>query len=101
MPNRRQQNKRRRLNLVLQARAGLIPASDDIADEKRARMNHTARVIRTVKSYSGTVSRVSDDQAITNILADLRHYCDCTGLEFKKLDRVACAQYLEEVVGAA
>jgi hypothetical protein len=97
MPNRRQY-KPCRLNPVSQARAGLIPASDDAADEKSARMNHTASVIRTVKAYSGTASRVSDDQAITNVLADLRFYCDCTGREFKKLDRVAYAQYLEEAV---
>jgi hypothetical protein len=101
MPNRRQQNRRCRINLVIQARAGLIPASDDIADERRARLNHTARVIRAIKARSGTVSRVSDERAITNILADLRYYCDCTGLKFKKLDRAAHAQYLDEEAGAA
>jgi hypothetical protein len=95
---KRQQSKIRHPNHVLQARAGLIPASDHIADERRARINHIARIIFTAKAQSGTVSRVSDEQAIASILADLRFYCDCTGREFKKLDRTARAQYLEETI---
>jgi hypothetical protein len=101
MPKGRQPNTPCRLYSEFQARAGLIPASDDIADERRARMNQTARIIRTVKASSGTVSRVSDDRAITDILTDLRHYCDSMELEFGKLDGAAYAQYLEESVGAA
>jgi hypothetical protein len=96
MPNRRQVNKPRRVNLVVEARAGLIPASDDMADEIRARTNLTARIIHTIKPYLGSVTRVSDDLAITNILSDLRHYCDCRGLAFKKLDRAAYALYSKE-----
>ena len=100
MPNRRQRNKPRRVNLMIEARAGLISASDDMADEGRVRTNLTARIIRTVKPYLGSVTRVSDDLAITNILSELRHYCDCRGLAFKKLDRAACALYLEEKMEA-
>jgi hypothetical protein len=96
MHKRKSINKARRIDFVREARAGLIPASDDIADERRLRTNQTARIIRIVKTHSGSVARVSDDLAITNILSDLRHYCDCRGLGFKKLDKAACALYLEE-----
>ncbi len=96
MPNRRQKNKPRRTDLVIEARAGLISASDDTADEIRVRTNRTARIIHTAKTYLGSVKRVSDGLAITNILSNLRHYCECRGLAYKKLDRAACALYLEE-----
>lgn len=96
MPKRRQISKARRVDLMREARAGLIPASDDIADEKRARTNRTARIIRIVKPYSGPVARVSDEQAITNILAVLRHYCDSKGLPFRKFHTAAYALYLED-----
>lgn len=94
--NKRRKNKPPRVNLVVKARAGLIPASDDMADEIRARTNLTARIIRTVKPSLGSATCVSDDLAITNILSDLRHYCDCRGLAFKKLNKAACALYSEE-----
>ncbi len=44
----------------------------------------------------GSATCISDDLAITNILADLKHYCDCKGLAFGKLQRAAYAFYLEE-----
>jgi hypothetical protein len=95
MPNRGQQNKSRRVNLVLEARAGLIPASDDMANEIHVRTSQTADIVHTAKNYLGSVACVSDDLAITNILADLRHYCDTKRLAFKKLDKAARALYLE------
>ncbi len=95
MLTRRQQTKSGRVNLMVEARAGLIPASDDIAGEKHARMNHTARVIRAAKAYLGSVARVPDDHAILNILADLRHYCDHKDLAFDELARAAYTLYLE------
>jgi hypothetical protein len=90
---------RNRIDLVREARAGLIPASDDIADEKRARTEGTRRMIRAAKAYVGT--RASEDQVITSILADVRHYCDLKGLKFRKIDRAARALYLEEVLEEA
>jgi hypothetical protein len=96
MPKRKQMSDARSIDLVREARAGLIPASDHIADEKCARMNCTARIIRTAKTYLGTVTRVSEEQAITSILADLRHYCDCKGLAFRKFHAAAYALYLED-----
>lgn len=86
----------RRIAFVRKARAGLIPASDAIAAEKRARLDHASRIIRTVKPFLGTATRVSDDYAITNILAYLRHYCDQKDLAFSKLGVEARRLYLEE-----
>ena len=96
MPNKKLKTKLRRVNPVVEARAGLIPASDDMADEMRARTSLTARIVRSVKPYLGSMRRVSDDLAITNIISDLRHYCDRRGLAFNKLDRAAYALYSEE-----
>jgi len=86
----------RQARLVREARAGLIPASDDLMDEIRARTNYTARMVRTAKSHLRSVNRVSEEHAITDILADLRHYCDYKGLQFEQLDAAADALYLED-----
>jgi hypothetical protein len=94
--NRRQQNKERRFNLMDEGSGGLISASDNIMNERRVRTNLTARMIRTVKPFLGSLTRVSDDLAIANILADLRHYCECKRLAFAKLQKAAYALYLEE-----
>jgi hypothetical protein len=86
---------KRRNDLVREARAGMIPESDNIANEIRTRTSQTARIIRTAKTYLGSVTAVSDELAITDILADLRHYCDYKGLAFRKLHTAAHAQYME------
>jgi hypothetical protein len=86
----------RRIAFVREARAGLIPASDAIVAEKRARLDCALRVIRAVKPLLGSATRVSDDHAITNILAYLRHYCDHKGRAFSKLGAEARRLYLEE-----
>jgi hypothetical protein len=86
----------RRTPLVREARAGLIPASDGMLDEIRTRTNYTARMVRAAKSHLGSSERVSEEHAITNILADLRHYCDYGGLVFKELDAAGDALYLED-----
>ena len=78
---------------VIEARAGLIPASDDIEDELDAR---TARIRRTVRTYAkGTNGR--DDLAIANILEDIRHYCDSKTLSFDELDMAAYNNHKEYV----
>lgn len=99
MPNRKRMSTSRRVNLLLDARAGLIPASDDIAEERRLRANRIECIVRTVKAHLGSVARVSDGLAITNILADLRHYCDGRGLALKKLAKAAYALYLDDRIG--
>jgi len=96
MSERRRISKTRRIDLVREARAGLIPKSDDTADEIHTRTNRTRRIIRTAKTYLGSVTRVSEEQAITSILADLRHYCDSQGLGFHKFHKSALALYLED-----
>jgi hypothetical protein len=78
---------------VLKARAGLIPASDDIEDELDAR---TACIGRAVKAYAKWECG-QDDLAITEILQDLRHYCDRKSLVFDELDAAARAHHLEYV----
>lgn len=78
---------------VLKARAGLIPASDDIENELDAR---TARVGRTLRAYAKETGG-RDDLAITDILHDLRHYCDTKALTFAELDAAAHEYYLEYV----
>jgi len=96
MSVRKQVRNRRQTKLVPTARGGIIYASDVLAEEGRARINRIERLIRIVKNYLGSVACVSDEQAITDILADLRHYCDCKGLTFRKLERAAVALYEDE-----
>jgi hypothetical protein len=96
MPKRKQMSNTRRSDLVRRARAGVISESDNIANEIRVRTNHTARIIRAAKTHLGSVTRVSDEQAITDILADLHHYCDVKGLAFRKFHAVAYALYMED-----
>jgi hypothetical protein len=78
---------------VIAARAGLIPASDWIDYELEVRVGHIARA---VGSYAKR-SRGRDDLAITDILQDLRHYCDSKGLAFGDLDEKAREYYREDV----
>jgi hypothetical protein len=102
MPTRtKKKNNTRPIDLVREARAGLIPESDNTASEIRKRMNQTARLICTAKAHLGSVTHVSDEQAITTILADLRHYCDCKGLQFRKFHAIAYAVYLEDKANEA
>lgn len=39
----------------------------------------------------------NDAEAITDLLANIRHLCDLRGLDFAKLDRVAYSHYVEEL----
>lgn len=79
---------------VIDARAGLIPASDDIEDELHSR---TVRIGRTVRTYAKGTNGGRDDLAIANILEDIRHYCDSKTLSFNELDAAAHNNYLEYV----
>lgn len=96
MPNKKQPNVARRAELVREARAGLIPASDDLADEQHARMDRTSRIGCAVREYAQLLTFGSEDLAITDILTGLRHYCDSKGLTFSELDTAADEYYLEE-----
>jgi hypothetical protein len=96
MPSKKLSNNTRRAALILEARAGLIPESDWIVEEVRARMDRTARIGRVVKCHAKLLTRGSDAPAISEILADLRHYCDSKGLAFEELNAAACENYQEE-----
>jgi hypothetical protein len=101
MSTRKHPNQPRLTSHKIKVPARVISASEDVADERRARTNSVARIIRTVKPLLGSVTRVSDDLAIVNILSDLRHYCDFRDLAFKKLNKAAGALYLEEKANEA
>jgi len=92
MANNKQLNNAHRAASILEARAGLIPASDDVEDELNAR---TARIGRTVRAYA-KLTHGRDDLAITDMLHDLRHYCDSKALSFDQLDTAAREHYLED-----
>jgi len=92
MPNKKQLSNAQRAALILEARSGLIPASDDIEDELNARTAHIARALRAYAK----LTRGRDDLAITDILHDLRHYCDSKALAFDELATAAYEYYLED-----
>jgi hypothetical protein len=94
---KKQLDKSHRAALVAEARAGLIPVSDEIADEIDALMDRTARTCRWVQAYAKLPACGSDARAITDILTDLRHYCARMGLGFHELEAAAYEQYEDEV----
>ena len=96
MPSKKLSNNTRRAALTLEARAGLLPESDWVAKEVRARMDRTARIGRVVNSHARLLTRGSDGLAISEMLAGLRHYCDSKGLAFEELDAAACENYQDE-----
>jgi hypothetical protein len=83
--------------LVIEAHAGLIPESDWIAEEVRARMDRTGRTSRIIKSHARLLTGDSDALAISEILTDMQHYCDSKGLAFEKLVATATEDYEDEV----
>jgi len=96
MASKKLSNEMRRAALILEARAGLIPESDWLEGEVTARIERTARVARVIKSWARLLARGSDTLAISEILADMRHYCDSRGLAFEKLDAAASEIYHDE-----
>jgi hypothetical protein len=86
-------------DVVTEARAGLIPECDDIEDEISARMKRTTKVVRILKAHARLPTCGSEEQAITDLMADLRHYCHDEGLSFRKLDRAGYLLHLEEKTG--
>jgi hypothetical protein len=93
---KRKQHVRRRTTVNDGGGRGLISAYDDLMSERQARMKIMTSIISIIKPSLGPLNCVSDDLAIANILSDLKHYCDCNGLAFGKLQKVASAIYLEE-----
>lgn len=96
MSSRGRENNSQWRDLVTEARAGLIPECDDIEDEIRARTKRTARVVRILKANAALPTCGSEEQAITDLIADLRHYCQFASLSFYKLNQAGYALHLEE-----
>lgn len=56
-------------------------------------------IAQLAKHYLGEnidADNLSADEYITDLLADIRHYCDSENLEFAKLDRIAQGHYAQE-----
>jgi hypothetical protein len=96
MTKTKQKRKQSQVNSLRDLSGGINYAANVLAEEGRARLSRVERLIRIVKAYLGSVERVTDAQAITDLLADLRHYCDCKGLEFSDLDEAAIEEYEDE-----
>jgi hypothetical protein len=96
MTKTKQKCKARQINSLRDLSGGINYASNVLAEEGLARLSRIERLIQIVKAYLGTPARVTDAQAVTDLLADLRHYCDCKGLEFSSLDEAAIEQYDDE-----
>lgn len=96
MTKTKQKRKPRQVNSLRDLSGRINYSSNVLAEEGRARLGRIERLIRIVKVYLGSATRVTDGQAVTDLLADLRHYCDCKGLEFSSLDEAAVEQYDDE-----
>jgi hypothetical protein len=59
-------------------------------------MDRTARIGRVVNSRARLLPRGSGGLAVSEILTDLRHYCDSKGLAFEQLDASASENYQDE-----
>lgn len=57
----------------------------------RARSSRIAALLWDVRETTDSPS-----EAVTGLLADLRHYCDAHALDFAQLDRVAYRHYTAE-----
>lgn len=86
----------RRDHLLREARAGVIFESDGVADEIRARAKVAARTLLRLAANAEGPIRASENRAITEILADLRHYCCFKGVAYDKLDTAATELYESE-----
>jgi hypothetical protein len=79
--------------LIVEARAGVSFTSDYVGAELFAA---TSSIARALKAYVKSARPGTDDRAITDILVDLRHYCDSKGLVFEDLNAVAEQHYWDE-----
>jgi hypothetical protein len=78
---------------IVEARAGVIFASDYVLAELDAA---TSRVSRALRAHAKSTIRAGDHRAITDMLIDLRHYCDSKALAFDELNAVAEEHYWDE-----
>ena len=59
-------------------------------------MKISARTLLSLAANAEGPSRTSENRAITEILADLRHYCDLKGYAYDELDTAATELYESE-----
>lgn len=57
--------------------------------------------VATATQALATVYETVDDEAVVDMLADLRHLCDARRLDFAKLDRRAFRAYASDMEGGA
>jgi len=69
------------------------PPADDMPWTNADRARHAFEAIHPAIDANGC----SDSEAITYLLADLRHYCHLHRLDFADLDRRACRHYRAEI----
>jgi hypothetical protein len=91
--DRKRQKVAGRLALIAKARARVILTSDNIRSELLAA---TSRIALAIRAYSKSAKPGRDDQAITDILVDLRHFCDSKGLVFDDLNAAAVEHYWDQ-----
>jgi hypothetical protein len=61
-------------------------------------MDRLHPVVMTYAKLAGTNLRDRYDIAITDLLTDLRHYCDLKGLPFEELNIAASDAYAENEI---
>jgi hypothetical protein len=93
MPNRKQQKVAGRAQLVAKARAGIIFTSDYAGAELIAA---TSSIARAAKAYAKSYKPEAADRVITDMLVDLRHFCDSKGLVFAELNAAAEEHYWDD-----
>ena len=84
--------------------------SHDIAKKPRANVRNVihdpthddraARIESVLSQYKANglgEAGTSDDSTVSDLLADIRHYCDREDLDFGVLDNVAYTNYIEEI----
>lgn len=68
---------------------------------KRPLINPNRIHVITAEKALKAVYDDTGDEAIADMLSDLRHLCDARRLDFAKLDRRAYRNYADEMAGAA
>ena len=73
---------------------GEFPYQEADEDPQLYRLYLVAKALRA--AYEDAADDTNPQQAVRDILADLRHLCDATGLDFATEDRTAYENYSKE-----
>jgi hypothetical protein len=64
---------------------------------KKDKKHRAAVITRAIRAaYKDHPNVGAYDYSVTDLLTDIRHYCDANGLDFAHLDRIAYSHYCEE-----